>query len=98
MKLLTEDIRQRLPALYATESVPLLDKVAVVKFFHPTANWTWYGIEYDGQDTFWGLVDGIEREYGYFSLSELKTPVGPFQLCAERDLHFSPTALRDLGL
>ena len=98
MKLLTQDLASRLPKLYETEDVPLSDKVAMVKFFHPAIDWTWYGIEFDGQDTFWGLVDGFEREYGYFSLSELQTPVGPFQLTAERDRYFSPTTLRDLGL
>ena len=98
MTLLTQDLITKLPALYETEKVPLNDKVAMVKFFHPAISWTWYGIEFDGQDTFWGLVDGFEREYGYFSLSELQTPVGPFQLTAERDQHFSPTTLRDLDL
>ena len=98
MKLLTQELILKLPALYATEHVPLGDKVVIVKFFHPAINWTWYGVEYDGADTFWGLVDGNEREYGYFSLSELQTPVGPFQLTAERDYYFSPTTLRDLDL
>lgn len=98
MKLLTQDLISKLPVLYATEHIPLGDKVAIVKFFHPAINWTWYGMEYDGIDTLWGLVDGDEREYGYFSLSELETPIGPFRLTAERDHHFSPTTLRDLGL
>lgn len=98
MKLLTQDLIVKLPALYETENTPIDDKIAMVKFFHPAINWTWYGIEYDGVDTFWGIVDGDEREYGYFSLNELQTPVGPFQLSAERDQYFLPTALRDLAL
>lgn len=50
MKLLTKELRRRLPPLYATESVK--DPVAQVKFFTPWAGWTWYATEFDGVDTF----------------------------------------------
>ena len=46
------------------------------KFFTPMANFTWYVLEGnklpDGDYEFFGIVDGYEREYGYFRLSELK--------------------------
>ena len=41
-----------------------------VKFFTPWTSWTWYGIEFDGEDLCFGLVDGHEEELGYFSLSD----------------------------
>jgi hypothetical protein len=45
---------------------------------------------------FFGLVDGHEAELGYFAMSELASVKGKFGLGIERDLHFKPTALKDL--
>ena len=50
---------------------------AIVKFFTPDSSWTWYASEFDGDDLFYGLVDGFELEYGYFRLSELAGGAGP---------------------
>ena len=90
MMLLTKANRDALPPLYSTEDVPLDKKVAVVKFFTPFSNWTWYACEFDGEDTFFGYVMGLECEWGYFSLSELASVKGPFGLGIERDLHWRP--------
>ena len=68
----------------------------VVKFFTPDSYWTWYATEFDGTDTFFGLVDGQEQELGYFSLSELEDVRGPLGLPVERDLHFNPTPLSEV--
>ena len=95
-KLITQALRAQLPPLYATEATPMAEKLAVVKFFTPDSDWTWYGVEFDGKDTFFGLVDGFEREYGYFSLSELESVRGPLGLRIERDLYFEPTLLIEL--
>ena len=84
MKLLTVAIKQKLPALGDG------DGTAYAKFFTPWSNWTWYATEFDGEDMFFGLVDGFEKEIGYFSLSELKDVKGPFRLTIERDLHWKP--------
>ncbi len=95
MKLLTGEIRRILPPLGSQEtSGP--DALARVKFFTPDSNWTWYASEFDGEDTFFGLVDGFEKELGYFSLSELQQVRGRLGLPVERDLYFRPTALREL--
>jgi hypothetical protein len=67
-----------------------------VRFFSPDCSWTWYAIEFDGDDTFFGLVDGFEKELGYFRLSELLENRGKFGLEIERDLHFTPTRLSEL--
>lgn len=95
MMLLTKANRNDLPELYANEALGL-EAQAVVKFFTPDSSWTWYATEFDGQDLFFGLVDGHEMELGYFSLSELQSVRGPFGLKIERDLHFRPTALKEL--
>ena len=94
MKLLTQDLRRRLPPLYTNEYVK--DPVAIAKFFTPWTSWTWYATEFDGEDIFFGLVQGFEEELGYFSLSELESVRGPAGLCIERDRGFEPTSLSRL--
>ncbi len=93
MKLLTEELRRRLPALYSQENTK--DPTAHVKFFTPDSSWTWYATEFDGEDTFFGLVRGHETELGYFSLEELSTTRGPLGLPIERDRHFGKRTLQD---
>jgi len=94
MKLLTKEIREKLPALYKTDGKP--DQMAIVKFFTPDSSWTWYAVEFDGADQFFGLVKGHETELGYFSLAELEKSTGPLGLHIERDLHFKPTLISKL--
>ena len=91
MKLLTNELRRQLPPLYATEHDT--DPRIICKFFTPDSRWTWYAIEFDGEDTFFGFVEGLEDELGYFSLSELESVRGPFGLPIERDLYFEPCRL-----
>ena len=91
---MTADLRTQLPQLYSQEEVD--DPKAIAKYFTPDANWTWYATEFDGKDTFFGLVDGLEKELGYFSLAELESVKGPFGLGVERDLWFEPTPLSEL--
>lgn len=95
MKLMTKEIANRLPRLYQTQGNP--DPVAIVKFFTPWGNWTWYATEWDGDGVCFGLVDGHEKEIGYFDLNEMAAVRGPFGLGIERDLHFKPTPLSQLG-
>lgn len=87
-KLLTAELRKKLPPLYSQEAAGV-DAIAYVKFFTPYSNWTWYATEFDGEDRFFGLVDGFEEEYGYFSLKELEELTWNFGLAAvERDLYW----------
>ena len=95
MKLLTKEVLRKLPKLYSQESKGL-EAIAVVKFFTPDSSWTWYATEFDGKDTFFGLVDGFEKELGYFSLSELQSVRGKLGLPIERDRYFQPTKLKEL--
>ena len=82
--------------MYANEDKSEDDTAVVVKFFTPDSYWTWYATEFDGTDTFFGLVDGQEQELGYFSLSELEDARGPLGLPVERDTSFTPTPLSEV--
>lgn len=89
MRLLTSELRRLLPRLYAQDGIP--NPVVYAKFFTPDSNWTWLVTEGepDGSDfRFFGYVIGLEREWGYFLLSELESARGPFGLRIEKDLHF----------
>jgi len=97
MKLLTQANRKALPKLYANENKPAGETVAVVKFFTPDSNWTWYATEFDGEDTFFGLVSGFETELGYFSLAELKSVRGKLGLHIERDMYWKPKTLKEIA-
>ena len=94
MKLLTNNLRDKIPPLYSTDGED--DPIVWCKFFTPDSSWTWYVLEFDGEDTFFGYVDGHYRELGYFSLSELKEVRGKLGLPVERDLHFEPKRLSDI--
>lgn len=99
MELLTAELRAAMPKLYSTEEIPLDEKVIAAKFFTPDSNWTWYAVEgqQDKSDyLFFGLVDGFEKEWGYFSLRELESLRGPLGLPVERDLHFSGKKIKDV--
>ena len=111
MKLLTEELKKQIPALYSQENVK--DPMVICKFFDPTGSWTWFVIEGSAVDEdgyfdtnkekvdylFFGLVAGFEAELGYFSLKELLTAKQGLQglraLPIERDLYFSPCKLSE---
>lgn len=94
MKLLTAAIIKKLEKtpLYSTEKSSI--KPIIVKFFTPDSSWTWYAVEgtksseIPGDWTFFGLVDGHEKEWGYFTLAELQSARGNMGLRIERDMYF----------
>ncbi|ERJ83829.1 hypothetical protein HMPREF1987_00758, partial [Peptostreptococcaceae bacterium oral taxon 113 str. W5053] len=72
--LMTDEMLKRVPELYAQEEIDLAEKEVHAAYIIPfRSNWTWYMTEYDREsgDAF-GLVLGIEPEWGYFNLEELK--------------------------
>ena len=96
MELLPKDVREELPELYANEALGLAAQ-ALVKFFTPDSNWTWYATEYDPKERmFFGLVVGMEVELGYFSFDELKAARGPLGLHIERDVHWKPKSIAEI--
>jgi hypothetical protein len=74
VKLLTDELRARIPALYSQEVE--IEPVVYAKFFLPGTGWTWYVTEGSQQEDdylFFGFVVGLESEFGYFLLSELES-------------------------
>lgn len=99
MKLLTQEIKNKLPKLYANENKKPEDIKIIVKFFDPTGSWTWYATEGEQQGDdfiFFGFVRGFDNELGYFSLKELQSIKGRFGLGIERDLYFGKHTLAEV--
>ena len=89
VELLTAELEQQFPVLYAPEGKDHKDIKVIAKFFDPCSNWTWYAIEFDPKDRiFFGYVKGFEAEFGYFGLDELESVRNGFGLGIERDLFF----------
>jgi len=105
MKLFPKEIRETVPDLYAQDGKG--GKAVVnVKFFAPSSSWTWYVVggepmlDESGKEQdfrFFGLVDGHEKEFGDFLLSELEEVRGPMGLPIERDLHWKPKMLEEIA-
>ncbi|MHC4582637.1 MAG: DUF2958 domain-containing protein [Planctomycetota bacterium] len=105
MRLLTKELRRKLPPLYSQDGKGG-KAVAYLKLFTPSSSWTWYATEGEpvtddsGQEVdyrFFGLVDGHVKELGYFSLSELESVNGPMGLPIERDLYWEPKTLEEIA-
>ena len=98
-ELMTKKLAETIPALYANENVADYDTVlAPAKLFSPYSNWTWYITEMDpATGTCFGLVDGLDKEIGYFDLTELaETTVFGGVPAVERDLYWEPKTLGDI--
>ena len=96
--LLPTSLEKTLPPIHATEKTTEKKKIVYAKFFTPYTCWTWFVLEgsrqEDGDFLFFGLVHGLEKEYGYFSLNELESVgISNPHHRIERDLHFTPTLL-----
>ncbi len=97
MKLLTQELIKKIPPLYNQEDKGE-NALAYVKLFTPDSNFNWYITEYDADEKIcFGLIDGFEKELGYFSLNEIEQIKGSMGLSVERDISFQPTKLKDLG-
>lgn len=92
MKLLTKAIENRLAKTPLCSTEKLTEKPIIVKFFTPDGAWSWYAVEGEKKENgdweFFGLVDGLEKEWGYFHLSELQSIRGRLGLPVERDMYF----------
>ena len=86
-----DDLKAQIPPLYSQEHVK--DPIVWMKLFTPWTNWTWFiteGEDCDGDYLMFGYVIGQSKEWGYVSMSEIRSVKGPFGLRIERDIHFSP--------
>ncbi len=98
MKLLTQEIIKKLPALYSQEKVS--DPICNLKFFTPDSSFTWYIIEGRKEENddwlFFGKVVSHlcpSGELGYVMLSQLQSVRGSLGLPVERDKFWSPKPL-----
>ena len=69
-----QEILLQLPRLYETEDKSATDKMIHQHFF--IGNCDWFVAEFDGKDVFFGFVnlgDPEMAEWGYFTLSELRS-------------------------
>lgn len=71
----------------------------VVKYFNPAGIGTWLIAEGEKQDDgdwlFFGYCHLFEWEWGYVTLSELKSIQLPYGLGIERDLHSNGKQIKD---
>ena len=98
-RLMTKEVGDTIPALYANENVTDYDEVlALAKLFSPYGNWTWYVTEWDPETgTCFGLVEGFKVELGYFSLDELaEATVFGGVPAVERDLYWQPKTIGEI--
>ena len=90
MRLMTKELEKRFSQVGSQEEVE--DPVIVAKFFNPQGAGTWYATEYDPkEEMFFGYVSIFgdwNDEWGYFSLAELQSYVGPWGLGIERDRYW----------
>jgi len=105
MKLLTQELRKKLPPLYSQDGKGG-KAIAYIKFFTPDSGLTWWITEgspiKDESDNevdfhFFGLVEGQFKELGYVSLKELEEVRGPMGLPIERDLYWQPKTLEEIA-
>ncbi|MYE06116.1 MAG: DUF2958 domain-containing protein [Chloroflexi bacterium] len=98
-KLMTRELGDTIPALYANENEEDYDAVvAAAKLFSPYSGWRWYVTEWDRETGLcFGLVEGFEVELGYFDLSELSevTVFGGVP-AVERDLYWQPRTIGEI--
>ena len=98
-KLMTKELGDRIPAIGANENVDDYDEVLVpAKLFSAYTGWRWYVTEWDAETgTCFGLVEGFERELGYFDLTELaEATVFGNVPAVERDLHWEPKTIGEI--
>ena len=92
--LLSNDMRLALPALNSQAGIR--DPIVYAKFRSRDSGWVWYVTEGSPQDNdflFFGLVIGLDEEWGYFSHSELTERWPPWSFPIERDVHFKADCL-----
>ena len=98
-KLMTKELGDTIPTLYANENAGDYDAVIVpAKLFSPWNGWTWYVTEWDRETGLcFGLVEGFETELGYFDLTELSevTVYGGVP-AVERDLYWQPKTIGEI--
>jgi hypothetical protein len=82
LPLIDKQLREVLPKLYEQEN--LSSKTFYARFY--LDDWEWFVMEYSPlQNLCFGLIDGIENGYGYFTIDELES------LGVKRDYEYKAT-------
>lgn len=90
----------KIPKLYETDGIPVLDKTIHLHFFIGGSDW--YIAEYDGDDTFFGYVilngDTQCSEWGYISFQELKDIKLAYHMEIDCELakYWKPKMIKDI--
>lgn len=94
-ELLPKELKNALPKISDQEGNKNPAVYAVFQF--PLSGWTWFVTECDAYDDdicFFGYVVGLEREWGYFCLSELESvDINGVKVC--RDENYVPRPLSE---
>lgn len=89
-------LEKQLPALYEQDGKE--NQIAYAKYYTEFSHWVWYALEYSPiQKLFYGLVDGDEKEFGYFTLDELESLKYSIGDEVVRDYDFKPTPIKELS-
>ena len=96
MKLLTKELLKKLPNIGDNEKNNK-EHIAHVKLFGGSC-FSWFISEYNPDTKMcFGLVEGLETELGFFSLTELESiKFPPLNLPIERDICFDSTPIKEL--
>lgn len=85
IKMMTQAIAKKMPAMYSGEKVARDDKLIVTKYFTPWSNYTFLVLEGEQiEDDDWEFFGWVTRgsledgELTYFRLSQLEELKGPF--------------------
>jgi len=100
MQLITTELEETIPMLYATEDIKLEDKRVYAKLFTPDTDWTWYIMELSIEERICFAMTQNDScmEIGYTSIDELESIKGPLGLGVERDLGFTACKYSELKL
>jgi len=94
MKLMTKELEKEFAKMGNQSQSE--NPVVVAKYFNPTGSATWWITEYTPKyKLLYGFVTGMDyNEWGSVSLTELEGVKVGFGLGIERDLHFTPTPIK----
>lgn len=98
--LLTDDLKKALPPLGSDFDLPFEAMVVRARFVDPIGGWSWYPIQFDGADLFFGIVASSNLAFaGQFTLRELEAlgdPEDPGRRTIQHDDSFQPVEVREL--
>lgn len=91
----TEEELSKVPGLYKTEKIPLIEKDVYFHFF--CWNSDWWILEYDPKDRlFFCIANIFEFELGYVSFDEIKEMKAFGMVEIERDTNFEVKKVKDI--